>query len=60
MLRELLYGLVGVVLLAYTLELTSALFDDPREPPRVSSRIPVIGNVLGLLRHGTKHYIATR
>lgn len=60
MIREILYSLVAIVLLGYTIEITSALFNDPREPPRVSPQIPVIGNVVGLLRHGTKYYTTTR
>lgn len=60
MLREIAYGLVGLVILAYTLEFSLGFFDDPREPPRVSPSIPIIGHVLGLVRHGAKYYTITR
>ena len=33
---------------------------DPREPPLVTSRIPFIGHILGLLRYGTRYYQMTR
>lgn len=29
---------------------------DPREPPRVHTTIPVIGHILGILRHGIPYY----
>lgn len=29
---------------------------DPREPPRVHARIPVIGHILGIIRHGIPYY----
>ncbi|KAL4735868.1 cytochrome P450 [Aspergillus similis] len=29
---------------------------DPREPPKVHSKIPIIGHVLGLLRHGMGYF----
>jgi hypothetical protein len=56
MLREIIYALGGLLVLAYTLDFTLGLFDDPREPPRIPSKIPVLGHVFGLLRHGTGYY----
>lgn len=32
----------------------------PDEPPLLSSHIPYIGHILGLFRHGTRYYEATR
>ena len=32
----------------------------PSEPPVVTSSIPYIGHILGLLRHGTRYYQITR
>jgi hypothetical protein len=33
---------------------------NPREPPVLSSSIPYIGHILGLLRYGHKYYQTTR
>ena len=60
MLYELLNIIFGVVLLVYTLDYTLRLRDDKREPRRVSSRIPLIGHVLGIVRYGTVYYNLTR
>jgi hypothetical protein len=29
---------------------------DPREPPIIKPRIPYIGHILGIIRHGTKYF----
>lgn len=29
---------------------------DPWEPPVITSRIPFVGHIVGLLRHGTRYY----
>ena len=29
---------------------------DPREPPEVHSKIPIIGHILGLMRHGMGYF----
>ena len=30
---------------------------DPREPPFVKPRVPLIGHALGLLRHGSNYWV---
>ncbi|KAH7329711.1 cytochrome P450 [Stachybotrys elegans] len=59
MIRELVYGSVAVVLFAYAVEFGFSIGDDPREPPRVRSTIPLIGHVLGILKGGPTHYTKT-
>ncbi|RYP81459.1 hypothetical protein DL770_005892 [Monosporascus sp. CRB-9-2] len=59
MLRELLYGVTGLVLLAYTADFFYNVGDDPLEPTRIRSRVPLIGHVLGLMRHGPTYYRKT-
>ena len=44
------------------LALTARLVEskhDPQEPPLVKSRLPLIGHVLGLIRHGPKYFQTT-
>lgn len=60
MVRELAYVAAGLLLLAYVVDFLFSLGDDPREPPRVSSKIPLIGHVVGLMRHGPTYYRRTR
>ncbi|KAJ0159882.1 5-beta-cholestane-3-alpha,7-alpha-diol 12-alpha-hydroxylase [Colletotrichum tanaceti] len=59
MLREILYGLAGLLLLAYAADLFYNVGDDPNEPPRIRSRVPLIGHVLGLMRQGPTYYQKT-
>ncbi|KAH6653320.1 cytochrome P450 [Truncatella angustata] len=59
MLYELIYALVGLLGLAYVVEHALGLRDDAREPRRVSSRIPLIGHVLGIVKYGTVYYNET-
>ena len=33
---------------------------DPREPPLISPRIPIIGHALGIIRHGIPYYTKHR
>lgn len=33
---------------------------DPREPPLISPKIPLIGHVIGILRHGLPYYAKAR
>jgi hypothetical protein len=47
MLHELVYGLLGLVFLAYLAEYLLSLKDDSREPPRLHSKVPLIGHLLG-------------
>ena len=59
MFREIIYALLGLGALAFAIEIISAFFDDPREPPRVFSRIPLLGHAIGLLRNGTQYFAYT-
>ncbi|KAI0124130.1 cytochrome P450 [Xylariales sp. AK1849] len=58
MFREVLLSIVGVIILTYGVEFLFTYFDDPREPRRVSPTIPlpIIGHILGFLRHGFNYY----
>ena len=60
MLSELTYTLVGLVMLVYALEYALGLRYDAREPPRLPSRIPLIGHLLGIVKYGTVYYNQTR
>ena len=33
---------------------------DPKEPPSIPQPIPIIGHLLGLIRHGTQYYAQVR
>ncbi|ETS82599.1 hypothetical protein PFICI_04475 [Pestalotiopsis fici W106-1] len=59
MLREIVYGLLGLLLLLYGADLALGLGDDAREPPRLRARIPLIGHLLGLIQHGVSYYSKT-
>lgn len=60
MLYELAYTLIGLVGLAYVLDYALGLRYDAREPPRLPSRIPLIGHLLGIVYYGTVYYNQTR
>lgn len=60
MLRELCYGVVALVMLAYTADLYFNLNGEPGEPPRIRSNVPLVGHVLGLMCHGPTYYRRTR
>ena len=47
---------LGLAIVGYLLELYYIPKHAANEPPVVSSTIPYIGHVLGLLRHGTRYY----
>ncbi|KAI0124118.1 cytochrome P450 [Xylariales sp. AK1849] len=59
MLHDVAIVLVGIVILAYGIEFLFTQFDDPREPRRVSPKIPVIGHLLGYLSYGFNYYNLT-
>ncbi|ATY64412.1 Cytochrome P450 [Cordyceps militaris] len=59
MLREIVYGVAAVVLLACSLEFLFSIGDDPREPPVVRPTIPLIGHVIGIMRGGPTYYSET-
>lgn len=56
MLREVAYGLFGLITVAFTAEWALCLFDDPREPPQAQPGIPLFGHLIGLFRHGSEYY----
>ncbi|KAI6749636.1 hypothetical protein HG530_015050 [Fusarium avenaceum] len=56
MLREILYGIAGFVLLAYGSEWIMSLFDDPREPKRLQSKIPLFGHLLGMMKYSSGYH----
>lgn len=60
MLNEAVLTLTVVTILAYCLELFSRARDDPREPPRLTSTVPIIGHGLGFLRCGFDYYMQTK
>lgn len=62
MLREILLGIGGLVLVAYVLEFIYSCFDDRREPRRVQPPIPIpiIGHILGFYIHGFDYYDVLR
>ncbi|KAL4912844.1 cytochrome P450 [Aspergillus aurantiobrunneus] len=59
MLNEAVLALAVVTVLAYCLECLSRALDDPREPPRLTPRVPIIGHALGFLRRGFDYYMLT-
>lgn len=53
-------GLLALVILAYAAEFALSLRDDAREPQRVRPTIPLIGHVIGLVRHGVEYCSQTK
>lgn len=60
MILKLIYSVTGLVVLAYMVDFIFSVCDDPREPPRLRPKIPVIGHVIGLMRHGPSYSKITR
>lgn len=60
MFHELTYVILGLIILAYGAEFLMGLRDDPREPPRVKTRIPLIGHIFGMIREGKLYYNSLR
>ncbi|KAK8867697.1 cytochrome P450 [Apiospora arundinis] len=52
MLQAVLVGIACVVFVAYGVDRLYAFLDDPREPCRISPKIPIIGHVLGFMYYG--------
>ncbi|KAK8101948.1 hypothetical protein PG999_012322 [Apiospora kogelbergensis] len=52
MLQAILVGVACVVVAAYGVDRFFAFRDDPREPRRISPKIPIIGHVLGFMYYG--------
>lgn len=59
MLREIAYAVLGLVLALYAADLALGLGDDAREPPRLRARVPLVGHLLGLMRHGVSYFSET-
>ncbi|KAH6686665.1 cytochrome P450 [Plectosphaerella plurivora] len=59
MLREIAYTVLGIIVLGFTSEWAISALDDPREPPRLQSRVPLIGHLMGLLQNGVRYYGVT-
>lgn len=47
-------------LLLHTLARYFEAAHDPREPPLVRSKLPLVGHVIGMLRRGPKYFQQTR
>jgi hypothetical protein len=60
MLREAAYGVLALAGLIYSLDWLLSLLDDPKEPPRVNSKIPLIGHLIGMARNGNSYFSQTR
>lgn len=56
MITALLYALIGLVFFLHVAERIVSLWDDPREPPRVWSRVPFVGHAIGLTRFGPEYF----
>ncbi|KAF5575115.1 cytochrome P450 monooxygenase 4F5 [Fusarium pseudocircinatum] len=56
MLREAVYSIAGFVLLAYAAEWILSLFDDPREPKRLQSKIPLFGHLWGMMKYSSGYH----
>ena len=55
-----LFLLAAAIALWFVLDYLYAPRHETNEPPVVSSSIPYVGHILGLLRYGTKYYQITR
>ena len=55
-----LFSVAAALLIWFVLDRRYAPKHSPREPPMVSSSIPYIGHILGLLQYGTRYYQKTR
>ncbi|KAI5210029.1 hypothetical protein E4T39_00452 [Aureobasidium subglaciale] len=52
----LLYATVGIVLLAYAAEYLISSRDDPREPKRLRSKVPLVGHLIGIINSGPSYH----
>jgi hypothetical protein len=60
MILKLVISAAGLLVLGFIIDFIFSLGDDPREPPRLRPQIPVIGHVIGLMRHGPSYSKITR
>jgi len=57
MISSLTVGLTGLFLLATLAARWLNNRHDPREPPNVNTAIPIIGHLLGMMKHGHRYYL---
>lgn len=50
----------GVAILVATLHYFFGLKLDPREPPLLPQKVPLIGHLIGFLRNGNSYYLDLR
>ncbi|KAK4645511.1 hypothetical protein QC761_202090 [Podospora bellae-mahoneyi] len=60
MITTILYALLAVVSLAYLADYLLAWNDDPKEPPRLRARIPLIGHLIGIIVSGPSYHSVIR
>ena len=58
--REILYLILSLVLFCFGLEYFYSFTDDPREPPRLRSKFPLLGHPIGLARNYRHYYTIAR
>ncbi|KAK4172380.1 cytochrome P450 [Triangularia setosa] len=58
--KSILYGIFGVISLAYLAEYLLAWNDDPKEPTRLRSKIPLIGHLIGIITSGPSYHSVIR
>lgn len=49
MFQEIIYATVAFILVAYVADFLLSLGDDPREPPRLHSKFPLLGHAFGFI-----------
>ncbi|PNS15642.1 hypothetical protein CAC42_4094 [Sphaceloma murrayae] len=59
MIAQVIFTLAGLAVFAHAIQWITSRFDDEREPPRVSPKIPIIGHLLGIVQHGANYYSMT-
>jgi len=52
----LIFGLILIVILYATVQYFATRKFDPREPPIISSPLPYLGHILGMLQNGSKYH----
>jgi hypothetical protein len=56
MIYGIFYGIGALVAVAYAVEYVLTLRDDPTEPPRLRSKVPLIGHILGIITSGPSYH----
>ena len=52
--------LASIVVVAIALEHFMGFKLDPKEPPLIPQRIPYVGHLISILRHGARFYLRMR